>query len=86
MPRKAVLVGHCLWIVQGCRDKVLEVDILEVQGSAHVHAACAKELCDLFLIRSPVELRFHRIGRGSDLTERQRRGEDFDENCFHSVD
>ena len=81
-----VLVGHCLWIVQGCRDKVLEVGFLEVQGFAHVHAACAKELCDLFVIRSLVEPRFHRIGRGCDLTERQGDGEDFDQDCFHRVD
>jgi hypothetical protein len=81
-----ILVGYRLRIVQGCRDKVLQVGILDVQGFAHVHAACAKKLCDLFLIRSPVELRFHRIGRGRDLTERQGQGEDFDEDCFHCPD
>ena len=78
-----VLVGHRLRIVQGCRDELLEVGILEVEGFAHVRAACAKKSCDLFLIPSPVELRFHRMGRGCDLTERQGDGEDFDEECFH---
>jgi hypothetical protein len=63
-----------------------EVDILHVQGFAHVHAACAKKSYDLFLIRSPLEPRLHRIGGGRDLTERQGYGEDFDKDCFHCPD
>jgi hypothetical protein len=51
-----------------------------------VHSPNASPIVLARDFRSPVELRFHRIGRGRDLTERQGHGEDFDEDCFHSVD
>jgi hypothetical protein len=31
-------------------------------------------------------VRFHRIGRGRDLTERQGHGKEFYEDCFHCPD
>jgi hypothetical protein len=40
-----VLVGHCLWIVQGCGDKVLEVGFLEVQGFASMCMQPARRSC-----------------------------------------
>src|SRR5262245_25122016 len=46
-------------------------------------ATRAQELCDLLLIACAVELRLHRIRRGRHLAERQRRGEDLDQERFH---
>jgi hypothetical protein len=40
-----VLVGHCLRIVQGCGDKVLEVGFLEVQGFASMCMQPARRSC-----------------------------------------
>jgi hypothetical protein len=51
-----------------------------------VHSPNASPIVLARDFRSPVELRFHRIGRGRDLTERQGHGEDFDENRFHCPD
>ncbi len=54
--------------------ELIEVDVLDVEGLAHVRAARAQQPCHLFLIAGAVELRLHRVRRGGDLTERQRQG------------
>jgi hypothetical protein len=43
-----------------------------------MRAARAQKLCHLLLILGALETRFHRVGRGRDLTERQRGRKDLD--------
>ena len=81
--KRLVLAGHRLRIVHRRGDQLIEVDVLDVEGLAHMRAARAQQLCDLLLIPGAVELRLHRVGRGGDLTERERRCEDFDQDGFH---
>ena len=83
--KRLVLAGHRLRIVHRRGDKLIEVDVLDVKGLAHMRAARAQQLCDLLLIPGAVELRLHRVGRGGDLTERKRRGKDLDEDGFHQT-
>src|SRR3954447_20817498 len=78
-----VLAGHRLRIVHRRGDELIEIDVLDVEGLAHVRAARAQQPCHLFLIAGAVELRLHRVGCGGDLTERKRQGKDFDEQRFH---
>ena len=84
MPRNALLspTTACGSSKRG-RDEVLEIDVLDVEGLAHMGAASAQQLRDLLLIAGAIELGFHRLGRGRHLAERQRRGKDFDEERFH---
>ena len=72
-----------LRVVQRRRDEFLEVDVLDVEGLAHMGAACAQELRDLLLILRAIELGLHRLRCGRDLTERQRSGKDLSEDGFH---
>ncbi len=83
--KRLVLAGHRLRIVHPRGDELIEVDILDVEGLAHVGAARAQQPCHLFLIAGAVELRLHRVGCGSDLTERERQGKDFDEQRFYGA-
>ena len=69
--KRLVLAGHRLRIVHRRGDELIEVDVLDVEGLAHVRAARAQQPCDLFLIPGAVELRLHRVRRGGDLTERK---------------
>ena len=46
-------------------------------------AAGLQQPGDLLLVAGAVELEFHRVRRCSHLTQRQRGGEDFDEERFH---
>ena len=80
---RLVLAGDRLRIVHGGGDELFEVDVLDVEGLAHMRAARAQQLRDLLLILRAVELGLHRIRRGRDLTERQRGREDLDEERFH---
>jgi hypothetical protein len=77
--KRLVLAGHRLRIVQRRGDELIEVDVLDVEGLAHMRAARAQQPRDLFLIPAAVELRLHPVRCGGDLTERERRRKDFDE-------
>ena len=81
--KRLVLAGHRLRIVHRRGDELIEVDILDVEGLAHMGAARAQQPCDLFLIAGAVELRLHRVGCGGDLTERKGRGKYLDQETFH---
>ena len=72
-----------LRIVHRGGDEVIEVDVLDVEGLAHVRAARAQELRDLGLILAAVELGLDRIGCGRDLAEGQSGRENLDEESFH---
>jgi hypothetical protein len=84
--KRLILDGHRLLIVHRRGDEFIEVDVLDVEGLAHMRAARAQQPCHLFLIAGAVELRLYRVGCGGDLTERKRQGKDFDEDRFHEVD
>jgi hypothetical protein len=83
--KRLVLDGHCLRIIHRRGNEFIEVDILDVEGLAHMRAARAQQLGNLFLIAGAVELRLHRVGCGGDLTERERGRKYFDEDRFHEV-
>ena len=74
--KRLVLAGHRLRIVHRRGDQLIEVDVLDVEGLAHMRAARAQQLRDLVLIAGAVELRLHRVRRRRDLTERERGGKD----------
>src|SRR5262245_10864989 len=48
-----------------------------------MRAARVQELRDLLLVLHAIELRLNRVRRGGHLTERESRGEDFNEDGFH---
>ena len=81
--KRLVLAGDRLRIVHRGRDQIVEVDVLDVEGLAHVRAAGAQQPRDLLLIARAVELRLHRVRRGRHLTERKRHRKDLDEERFH---
>ena len=72
-----------LRVIHRGRDQLVEIDVLDVEGLAHMGAARAQQLRHLRADRPPVELGLHRIRRRRHLTERQRGGEDLDEERFH---
>ena len=83
--KRLVLAAHRLRVVQRRGDQVVEVDVLDVERLAHMRAARAQQPRHLLLIPAAVELRLHRVRRRRHLTERKRRGKDFDEERFHRV-
>ena len=83
--KQLVLAGDRLRIIESGSDEIVEIDVLDVEGLAHVGAARAQELYDLLLVAGAVELCLNRIGRGRHLTERERGGKDFDEDGFHGL-
>ena len=78
-----LLLADRLRIVQRGRDQLIEVDVLDVEGLAHMGAAGAQQLRHLLLVLGAVELRLHRLGRGRDLTECESGSKDLDEDRFH---
>jgi hypothetical protein len=83
-PAEHLVLAHGLRIVQGGCDEILKVDVLDVEGFAHMRAARVQQLRGLLLISHTIELRLHRVRRGSHLTERQSRREDLDDERFHN--
>ena len=77
------LAGKRLRVVQCGGDQLVEVDVLDVEGLAHMGAAGLQQPGDLLLVAGAVELGFHRVRRGRHLAERQRGAEDFDQERFH---
>src|ERR1700730_2890707 len=72
------------WIIHCGLNEVIKIDVLDLEGRDHVGAAVMQQLSDLLLIAVAIELCLHRIGSYCHLAERQRRGKNFDEKCFHS--
>ena len=79
LARRRLLVGH------DGGDQVVEIDVLDVEGLAHVVAAVAQKLDDLGLVRDRIELGFDRVRPGRDQAQREGRREDLNENRFHEV-
>jgi hypothetical protein len=82
-PVKSLVLVDRLRIVQGGCDEILKVDVLDVEGLAHMRAARVQQLCDLLLITHAIELRLHRVRRRRYLTKCKSRRENFDEDGFH---
>jgi hypothetical protein len=82
-PAKRHIFAHRLRVVHGGCDQILKVDVLDVEGFAHMRAARVQQLRDLLLISHAIELRLNRVRRGGYLTKCKSRGEDFDEDGFH---
>ena len=76
------LAGDRLRVVHRGRDQLVEIDVLDVEGLAHVGAAVAQELHHLVLVPDRIELGLDRVRAGRDLAECQRGGEDLDEEGF----
>jgi hypothetical protein len=51
-----------------------------------MRAALVQQLRDLFLVSHAIKARPHGVWCSRDLTERESRGEDFDEDRFHHAD
>src|SRR6516165_7245314 len=77
------LAGDRLRIVHGGRDQVIEIDVLDVEGFAHMGAARAQELRHSRLIRDTIKPGCNRLRRRRHLTERKRSGKHLDEDSFH---
>ena len=70
-------------IVERGRYEFVDIDRFDVEGLLHVRAAVAKKLHHLRLILRRIEMRLHRLGLGRDLAQRQRGGENLDQNGVH---
>ena len=82
-PERLDLRGERLRVLERGGDEVVEIDVLDVEGLAHMGAAGLQQLGDLLLVLRAVELGLDRLRRGRDLTERQRGREHLDEKRFH---
>ena len=83
MPRKALLSPDRLRVVHGGRDELVEIDVLDVEGLAHMRAARTQQRRHLGLVRLPLELGRNRLRRRRHLTERKRSRKDLDQERFH---
>ena len=81
-----LIVADRQWIVQGGCNQILKIDLLNVEGLAHMRTARVQQLRDLFLVSHAIKARPHGVWCSRDLTERESRGEDFDEDRFHHAD
>ena len=79
------LVGDGLRVVDRGGDEVVEIDVLDVEGFAHVGAAGLQQAGDLRLVSRSIELGRDGARRDGDLTERQRGREHLDEERFHAA-
>ena len=76
-------LAHRLGVVHGGRDELVEVDILDVEGLAHMRAARTQQRRHLGLVRLPLEPGGNRLRRRRHLTKRKRSRKDLDEQRFH---
>jgi len=75
-----------LRIRHGGRDQVVEVDVLDVEGLAHMGAAVAQDVDDLVPVGRGIEMSLHRLRPGGHLAQRQRGSENLDQNGVHRPD
>jgi len=61
----------------------VEIDVLDVEGLAHVRAARTQQRRHLGLVRLPLEPGGNRLRRRRHLTERKRSRKDLDQEGFH---
>ncbi len=67
---------------RGC-NQFVKIDVLDVEGLAHMAATCAQELGYPGLIRQAVKSRRNLVRCGRHLTERQRSGKHLYQERFH---
>src|SRR5262249_9700868 len=77
------LAGDGLRVLHGGRDEVVEVDVLDVEGLAHVGAARAQELRHGSLIGGTIESGRHGSLFRRHLAQRQLIRKYLDEEGFH---
>ncbi len=76
---RADFAGHGLRVRHRGVDQLIEVEILDVEGLAHMRAAVLEELHDLGLIFRGIEFGLDRIRMRRHLRERERSGKHLDE-------
>src|SRR5205085_10246469 len=64
-------------------DQLVEIDVLDVEGFAHMGTAVTQQLHDLVAVTRRVEFGLDRIRPGGDLAQRQRGGENLDQDGVH---
>ncbi len=77
------VAGDRLRVVHRGGDEVVEVDVLDVEGAAHLRAAFGEKAHHLGRVRGRVERRPDRVRMHGDLAQGQRRREDLDEDGAH---
>ena len=77
------LLGAAAGVGHRGLDQAIEVDAFDIERLAEMAAAVGQKLDDLSAILHRVETGFNGVRPGGDLTERQGRGENLDENGFH---
>ncbi len=78
-----VLASDRLRVFHGGRDQLIEIDVLDVEGLAHMRAARAQQLRHARHIGGTVEPGRNVLRRRRHLAERKRGGENLDEERFH---
>ena len=77
------LAGEGLRVLHRGVDQRVEIEILDVEGLAHVRAAVLEELHDLGLIVGGIEFGLQRFRTRRHLRERERGGKHLDEDQIH---
>ena len=75
--------GHALRILHRGGDQVVEVEILDIEGLAHMRTACLQKLHHLPLILNPIKLGLDLVRCGGHLAQRERGGENLDQKYVH---
>ena len=84
-PAKRLIVSRdALGIAQRCLDQLVDIDILDVEGPAHVLAPILQQRDRFGPITARIEFGAYRVLAGHDLAESQSGGQDLDQNCVHA--
>jgi N-acetyl-beta-hexosaminidase len=78
-----VATSHSLGIVHRGRDEIVDIQVLDVEGLAHLRTPRAQKAENLLAILDGIELSFDAIRRSRDLTERERGRKYLDEKSVH---
>ena len=73
------LAAQRLRVVERRSNDLVELDVLDIEGLAHMRTAGLQQCGDPRLVARAVELGLHGVRCGRHLTERQRRAEDFNQ-------
>ena len=58
-PSEHLVLADRLWVVQGGCNQILKVDVLDIEGPAHMRAARVQQLRDLLLVPHAIKARLH---------------------------
>ncbi len=78
-----VATGYSLGIIHRGRDEIVDIEVLDVEGLAHLRAARAQKADNLLAILDGIELSLDAIRAGCDLTKRQSGRKDLNEESVH---